>query len=79
MPALVFKPFGDRTAGRFGRSPFFGDDGDAVDQRLQAAQRFRPVLFKAAEFLRLDDGNAFLADALIAQLQQALQELGVSR
>ena len=78
-PALEFQAFCDRTPGWFGWPALLRQRRDAVDQSLQPAHGFGPVFLEAAEFLSLDDDDAFLADALVLQLQQPFANLGGQR
>ena len=70
--ASLFQPLGDGTPCRLGRPALPGGGGHARNEFLQPAHRFSPVFFETAEFLRLDDDHALLADALVAQTEQAV-------
>jgi hypothetical protein len=52
---------------------------DAVDQALEPSHRLRAVLFLFAEFLRLEHEHAVGGDALVAQRQQPLLDIGRQR
>ena len=68
---LALQALLDRAARRSRRPALLGHDRNAVYQFLQAPQCLGAVLFQAAIFLRLDDDDAVLADALVSQAEQA--------
>lgn len=74
MPRLVFQPLQPGTDSWLGGAPDRGRCGNALHQRLQPPQRLIAVLLLVAEFLRLDDNDAFFGNTLVVQLQQALLE-----
>ena len=74
MSALLFQAALDRAVRWLGWPSCARRDGHAGNQLFEPADGFGAVFLLAAEFLRLDDDYAILADPVIAQLEQALAD-----